>query len=318
MTVLVVFPASTARVAHNQRPNRRTIMRSYETVSKTGELDWDDLKIILAIARAESLTGASRLLYKDQSTISRRLNAVEATLGLVIFVRSKTGFRPTDAGAVVVRKAEEIERQASALVDLAQDEGNSVAGTVRIASNPWVISHLVMPQLPALLADYPKLHVHGIACTRERSLSLREVDLALWFEMRTHDTEMSVPICDVPYAVYAPQGVDPESLGWVSFWDGEANRDPMLWLRKHLPDGVSPLVTSTDAASVRSAIKAGVGKGLLPVCLGEEDASLICISTDQPELTRTLHAQVHPDMVQSARLRPVLRILRERLGKVGQ
>ena len=280
-------------------------------------LNWDDLKIVLAIARAGSLSAASRLLRKNQSTISRRLNSVEAALGFVIFVRSKTGFNPTDAGKVVIRKAEEVERHASELVDLAQDEELSISGTVRIASNPWVISHLVMPLIPKLLENYPGLRVHGIGCTRERSLSKREVDLALWFEMSIHDSEISVPICDVPYAIYAPQGVDPDSVGWVSFWDGEVDRDPMRWFREKSPEGISPIATSTDAGAVRAAIMLGVGKGLLPVCLGEESDDLTCVSSDPPEFKRTLHAQVHPDMVQSAKLRPVLKLLREDYGAGG-
>jgi len=129
--------------------------------------------------------------------------------------------------------------------------------------------------------------------------------------MTIHDAEMSIPICDVSYAVYARHGVDPESIGWVSFWDGEADRGPMRWFREKSPQGVSPIATSTDAAAVRAAIKSGVCKGLLPVCLAEEDETLVCISDSPPDFVRTLHAQVHPDMVQSAKLRPLLRLLRE-------
>ena len=132
--------------------------------------------------------------------------------------------------------------------------------------------------------------------------------------MTIHDAEMSIPICDVPYAVYARRDVDPDLICWVSFSDGEADRGPMRWFREKSPQGVSPIATSTAAAAVRAAIKPGVCKGLLPVCLAEEDDTLVCISDNSSYFIRILHAQVHLDMVQSAKLRPVLRLLRETHG----
>ena len=216
-------------------------------------------------------------------------------------------------GLLVLSRAREIESGTERLADEALALEGSVAGTVLVASNPWIISHVLMPSLPMLAATYPRLRVHGIACSRARSLSRREVDLALWFEMPANDADFSVAIGDVPYAVYARRELDPDALEWLAFWDGEAERETMRWVRREVSGGELPRITATDALSVRAAIAAGLGKGLIPMVLGEEDPVLACLTPAPPVLMRALHAQIHPDMTQSVRLQHVLDAVRGQL-----
>ncbi|MEQ8366301.1 MAG: LysR family transcriptional regulator, partial [Roseicyclus sp.] len=72
---------------------------------KQDYMDWNDIRVSLAIARAGSLNQAALLLGMDQSTVSRRLTALEAKLGTTLFQRSSHGVLPTEAGSVFVAKA---------------------------------------------------------------------------------------------------------------------------------------------------------------------------------------------------------------------
>ncbi len=72
-------------------------------------MDWSHLKVVLAVSRAGSLTGAARLLGTDQTTAGRRLTALEDQLGTALFVRSKAGFLPTEPGRIVIANAERVE-----------------------------------------------------------------------------------------------------------------------------------------------------------------------------------------------------------------
>jgi len=272
-------------------------------------LDWNDLKLVLAVHRAGNLKGAAQVLKIDQSTAGRRLSALESDLGAILFVRARAGFTLTDAGEAAVRHAREIEQQVMLFEDDLQSSGKGPTGLVRIVTNAWIISHLLVPKLPAFLGHHPRLKVHLIGETSGRSLSKREAEIALWFERTVQDHEISFDLGRIPYAIYARGNIDADTLGWVSFWDDMANREPMRWLedRQELED---LRMTSTDATAVYAAVRTGIGKALIPMQIGDADPDLVCLSAKPPEMVRTLKAIVHPDMVNTPRIMAVVEWLR--------
>jgi DNA-binding transcriptional LysR family regulator len=275
-------------------------------------MNWDDLKVLLAIGRAGSLTGTANLLGIDQSTASRRLAALEADLGAILFVRSKTGYAPTDAGHAAIARALEIENRALRLAEEIAEPDKGPSGLVRLIGNPWTLVRLVEISLPALLARHPRIEVRTIGGPDKRSLGRGEAALALWFEITPSEAEFAVKLGDVPYAIYAPRGADPQALGWVSFWDDDAlRRAPIRWIEKVRRPTESLRLTATDSSVLRAGIKAGLGKGLLPMCLAEGDEELVRVTEGAPDLVRALHLHAHPDMVQTARIQAVMAWLRE-------
>jgi DNA-binding transcriptional LysR family regulator len=275
-------------------------------------LNWDDLKVLLAIGRAGTLTGAAQLLGMDQSTAGRRLATLEADLGHILFVRSKTGFAPTEAGHAALARAIEIECRTLRLGEEVANADAEPAGLVRLIGNPWTMTRVVEVALPALLARHPRLAIRTIGGAQQRSLGRGEAALALWFEMPPNQTEFAIKLGDVPYAIYAARGADPAKLGWVSFWDDDApRRAPIRWIeRERKPDELLRL-TATDSSVLRAGIRAGIGKGLLPMCLAEGDDSLVRVTQGPPDLVRGLHLHAHPDTVQVARIRAAMAWLRE-------
>lgn len=268
-------------------------------------MDWNDLKLVLALHRAGNLKGAARVMKVDQSTAGRRLAALEADLGAILFVRARSGFSLTDAGEAALRHAREVERQITLFEDDLRSTGQGPTGLVRVVTNAWIISHILVPKLQKFLDRHPRLRVHLIGETSGRNLSKREAEIALWFERPVHDHEISFDLGTIPYAVYAHKDMDQASLGWVSFWDDTASREPMRWLENRGElDGLQ--MTSTDATAVYSAVRAGIGKALMPMQIGESDPALECVSENSPELTRTLRAIIHPDLVNTPRIMAVV------------
>lgn len=275
-------------------------------------LNWDDLKVLLAIARAGTLTGAAQLAGMDQSTVGRRLGALEADLGAILFVRAKTGFTPTEAGQAAIARAHEIESRALRLAEDIAHADKGPAGLVRLIGNPWTLTRLVETTLPDLLQLYPRLDLRTIGGSTPRSLGRGEAALALWFEMAPNQTEFAIKLGEVPYAIYAPRGADPAALGWVSFWDDEApRRAPVRWIEKMRGPGEALRLTATDSTVLRAGIRAGLGKGLLPMCLAEGDPELVRVAPGPPELVRTLHLHAHPDTIQTARIQATMAWLRD-------
>ncbi|MFW5678675.1 MAG: LysR family transcriptional regulator [Pseudomonadota bacterium] len=275
-------------------------------------LNWEDLKVVLALSRAGSLTGAAQLLGIDQSTAGRRLSALETDLGAVLFVRSKTGFTPTEVGERVVARALEIEHRAEQLLDDLSVADQGPAGLVRIIGNPWTMARLAAIALPPLLARHPALQVRTIGGSQSRSLARSEAAVALWFEIPPREVEFAFKLGDVPYAIYAPAGVDPDSLGWLAFWDDEApRRAPSRWMNQHMRPGETLRLTATDSSVLLAGVRAGVGKSLLPMCLATGDPAVVRLTEGPPELVRALHLHAHPDTVQTARVQVTIQCLRE-------
>lgn len=273
-------------------------------------MNWDDLKIVLAIYRTRSMSQAARLLKIDPSTAARRLTAIEADLGTILFSRSKSGLAVTDAGRIAVEHALEMELRAERLVNRLPRQDETPSGTVRLISNPWILTQLAGFGLSALRKANPDIELVMIASTRRRSIAIGETDLALWFELRPEDGEFAIPLGDVPYGLYAPLGVPAETVAWMTIWNVEQRIEPMRWLTAHLPADHKMALKSNDPPALLAAIAAGLGKALIPVCMGSRDSRVVRVRGIVPEVQRRLHLHTHPDLVQSPKIQVTMAWIR--------
>lgn len=280
-------------------------------------LNWDDLKILLAVARAGSLSRAATTLEIDQSTVSRRLAGIEAALDTVLFKRSKSGLQATDVMQRLLPLAEAVEHAVDVFVEGASAErAEGPSGLVRILGNAWILNRLSERVLPGFLAEYPNVDVRLLTQV-PRSPVRSDATLSLWFEAPPKHGDTSVRLGDVPFALYALKGRDADALDWVSFFDEDApDRAPVRYWNRHRREADRLRVTVTDAGLILAAIRSGAGKGLLPMCLGEQDPTLQAICGPSPQLTRTLHLHVHPDTLQVRRVEAVVSTLRDRFDDV--
>lgn len=278
---------------------------------------WDDLKILLAAARGGSLSRAAVMLQIDQSTVSRRLSGLEAALDTVLFKRSKNGLQITDAGERLLPLAEEVEHAAEQFVEgVAAGRAKGPSGLVRILGNAWILNRLSERMLPAFLAQYPLVDVRLLAQVPQ-SPARSDATLSLWFEAPPKHGDISMRLGEVPFALYAHKDTDPDALDWVSFFDEDApDRAPVRYWNRHRRTADRLRVTVTDAGLILAAIRSGAGKGLLPMCLGESDPQLRTIAGPEPQLTRTLHLHVHPDTLQTQRVKAAIATLQDTFEEV--
>lgn len=141
--------------------------------------NWDDLRLFLAVAREQSLSGAGKLLRLDPATLGRRMARLEKTMQAVLFVKSPSGYALTEAGVQLLTRAEAAEqamRQATADVVVPSDQ---LAGQIRIGA-PDGCANYLLPQVCArLVADNPGLDIQIVALPRVFNLSRREADMAI-------------------------------------------------------------------------------------------------------------------------------------------
>ena len=275
---------------------------------------WDNLQILLAISREGSLTRAAQFLRLDQSTAGRRLNQLEAELGAVLFVRSKSGFAPTQVGEAAIARALEIEANINGLVDDVASTSGTAVGTVRLMGNGWTLERLARLSVAKLLTAHPQLNLRTISLLRNSHVR-GEASVSLWFEKEPERGEFSVRVGDVPYAVYQSKTVDPGE-NWVAFYDEDVARRQINSAQAKLQthSGVVRL-TGTDAGVFQGAIEAGIGKGLLPMCMAEENPNLVRASKGPPDLKRTLWLHTYPDTVETERVKVTIDWIRDEFAR---
>ncbi|MBW6506654.1 MAG: LysR family transcriptional regulator [Rhodobacteraceae bacterium] len=141
--------------------------------------DWDDLRVFLAVARSESLSGAGRLLKLDAATVGRRIARLELALGAQLFVKSPQGYALADAGARLMPHAEAAEQAVSGAAEELGAAAGLFSGQLRIGA-PDGCANYLLPQVCAALCDaHPGLEIQIVALPRVFNLSKREADMAI-------------------------------------------------------------------------------------------------------------------------------------------
>jgi DNA-binding transcriptional LysR family regulator len=141
-------------------------------------MDWDDLRIFLAVARAESLTAAGRALRIDPATVGRRVARLEAAMNARLFTKSQVGYSLTEDGARLLDHAEAVEQAMTAATESLQgDQG--LTGQIRIGAPDGCANYLLPQVLTAICDENPGLEVQIVALPRVFNLSKREADMAV-------------------------------------------------------------------------------------------------------------------------------------------
>ena len=143
------------------------------------EPHWDDMRVFLAAARAESLSGAGRLLRCDAATVGRRIARLEETMGAALFAKSPQGYALTDTGQRLMEHAERAEQAMTAGIEAVAGQSGGLSGQIRIGA-PDGAANFLLPQVcAAITAQNPDLEVQIVALPRVFNLSKREADMAI-------------------------------------------------------------------------------------------------------------------------------------------
>ncbi|MBR3370276.1 MAG: LysR family transcriptional regulator [Rhodobacteraceae bacterium] len=143
-------------------------------------MDWDDMRVFLALARGESLGRAGQVLRLDPATVGRRITRLEDGLGRRLFTRSHQGYALTEDGARLLPHAIEAETALIAASDAAQATGGTgLSGQIRIGAPDGCANYLLPQVVAAICAENPALEVQIIALPRVFNLSRREADMAI-------------------------------------------------------------------------------------------------------------------------------------------
>ncbi len=278
-------------------------------------MNWDDLKIFLAVAEHGSLSGAARALQISQPTVGRRLRALEEKVAARLFDRLPDGFLLTAQGTALLPHAEEMARAAEGVERQRASLADAAPGEVRISVAEETALFL-SERLDRLRATAPNIVVELAVSHVPRNLSRREADLLIRFCIPDYGGLIGRKLGVMGYAVYGSHsylnGRNDNDLfeghNWAS-WDEEHQDMPgAQWLHDRL-GGRSPEFRTNDAMAMAVAVRHGMGLGVLPCFVGDTDPSLRRLTPPLSEVTPSLYVLVHPDL----RRVPAVRIMMDSL-----
>lgn len=238
------------------------------------EPDWNDFKVLLALARGRSVAAAARALCVDNSTVSRRLAALEDAVGVRLLLRGGRAFRWTSEGRAAITAAETIEAAVAQGLRTCHVARSDASGSIRLSCPSGLVSVLARTLLPALGERHPALALEVIGDNRTVDLDKGEADIALRMFRPTQSGLVARRTIEMGWGVFASRAYLAERGTPVSA-DALAEHRLVLYLESflHVPgprwleDRRGPhtsflRVDSTDVAS--NAIASGGGIGVIP------------------------------------------------------
>jgi DNA-binding transcriptional LysR family regulator len=202
-------------------------------------MEWSDLKVFLAIARAGTLGAAARALGQTQPTMGRRLRALEQAVGQALIQRTSDGFVLTAEGAAVLAHAERVEEEAIAFERRLAGQAGTLEGMLRISASDWFGARVLAPILADFIRVHPGIVVELVTDARLFSLARREADLVVRIRPFDEPEVVQRRLTHVPYALYAAAGTpvpgDGAGCALVTMDTAFETMPDVGWLTRMLP-----------------------------------------------------------------------------------
>ena len=263
-------------------------------------LNWDDLRVYLAVARAGSVRGAAKLIGKTHATVSRRIRSMEGALGSPLFERKREGQCLTALGQRIMPFAEMVEDSVASIDRLAFSEDTGLAGTMRLSLPESLYIALLHKPIDDFMRYYPMIDLEIIASDSLSSLASREADVVIRITKDPPDAAYGRKVADSPLALYASQDYlsdRPQLDRWIAM-EYEPSRKPVIPAR---------VVAHANSPAVAvQLIRLGQGIGLLPCYLGDTDPGLVRM--EEVDLIPDMHVWIltHGDLRTNPRVRALM------------
>jgi DNA-binding transcriptional LysR family regulator len=285
--------------------------------------DWNDLRYLLAIAKAGTLAGAARELGVEHTTVGRRLTALETALGARLFTRGGGTFTATPAASAILPLAEEIALRVDAIERRVAGGDDRIEGIVRLTTSEALSGYFVKRMGP-LRERYPSLVVEILSGNRAYDLLRGEADLAVRVRETTEPDLLTRKVAVAGWSMYAAKAyverkgapASPEDLHGhdiIAFDPTLAATPGGVWLDRHASDA-NVVMRGNSIVAALNAVLVGIGITVLPCFLGDVEPVLARLT---PRLlgSRDVFVVVHPDLARTARVRAVMDFVIEALAK---
>jgi DNA-binding transcriptional LysR family regulator len=286
-------------------------------------LDWNDLKYFLSVADRGSTLAAGRALRVSQTTVARRIAALEEAIGFPLFEKRQAGYALTPAGEDLVGRARQVDVAATAFGEAAAAEKRDTSGTVRITTQEIFVT-LLAPMLRELHDVHPEILIELDDSQDFRDLGEGEADIAL--RSATGDLGAGVVgrrLGDDDWTLYCSRGYAAEhgvpttraelrNHAFIGGGGPKLWRAYSAWLHDlDLDDRI--IMHHASAMGMLSAIRSGLGIAVLPAIVADAEPDLIQCLPPKNDHKRSMWLATHERVRHTPRVRAVIDFLYERL-----
>lgn len=296
-------------------------VRSVNSPRQSSHMNWDDLRFVLALSRATGLTSAARALGINTSSVYRRLEALETSMGVRLFERLRSGYRLTDAGEELTEAASRMESEALDVERRVLGADVRLEGGMRLATSEALMIHVLADHVEEFRAQYPDINLDVALSNRQVDLGRRDADIVIRATSAPPEHLVGRSVGHVNAAAYASRAyLDAKGRGkpideyeWIGYDGALAHHRQARWTSDNVPDDRVKLRFDSISA-VLAVIVRGVGCGALPCFMADDLPALERLPGTYQETDVQLWVLTHPDLRKSAKIRAGLQFFGSRLS----
>jgi len=286
--------------------------------------DWNDLRYFLAVADTGSTLAASRALKVSQTTVARRVSALEKALSLHVFDRQQSGYVLTPVGEALVNRARAVKTATEDFADTADGLKRDISGTVRLTAIEIYVVTLLPEVLRDLRTTYPSILIEVDASDSVRDLASGAADIALRHESASSGSGLvGRRIAPNPWTLYCSRSYEQahgrprrakDLVNHPFIGGGGAHVWPKYnaWLQRNGLEGAVTMHYGSPTGLL-SAIRSGLGLAVLPSFIADRDPELVrCLPPAKGD-DSAIWLLTHERLRHTPRIRAVLDFLAQRL-----
>lgn len=290
------------------------------------KLNWTEVRTAHSVAKHGSVSVAAAALGIHRATVVRHIDALEAQLGVKLFLRHNLGYKPTDLGETLRSRMDQAEEEFAAFTTRCRLREDNLEGELHIACME-ICKTLLMPALGDLHDNFPKL-VTRITMTQDvLRLEYGEAHAALRLGVKVDDPRyIHEHLADISLGLFAHRRyVDrfglPKTLEdatdhrFICVAPKTVSTSIHTWLQERVPEE-SIKYLSDSPLILDNALEDGLGIGFRPLHLHTPQGEYLPVCPELELPNPPLWFVVHVDMLESRRVQTLLTILKQRINQL--